>query len=52
MILCSDSEISIRLEISYQVRYVLEELDANIIKKSFYKIVRFFFFKISLIFLF
>ena len=39
MILSSDSDISIRIEFSYQVRFILECLDKTEITKNIIKIV-------------
>ena len=39
MILSSDSDISIRIEFSYQVRFILEILDQSGITKNIIKIV-------------
>lgn len=39
IILCSDPELPVRLEISYHIRYVIEEMDEASIKKHFIKIV-------------
>lgn len=39
MILSSDSDISIRIEFSYQVRFILELLDQSEISKNIIKIV-------------
>lgn len=39
IILSSDPEFTVRLEISYHIRYVIEELDEATIKKHFIKIV-------------
>ena len=40
MILSSDSEISIRIEFSYQIRFILHQLSAIEITKNIYKIVK------------
>jgi hypothetical protein len=41
MILSSDSDISIRKEFSYQIRYILEILEKSEINKNLIKIVKF-----------
>ena len=41
IILCSDPELPVRLEISYHIRFVLQELDEIAIKKYFIKIVKY-----------
>jgi len=40
MILSSDSDISIRIEFSYQIRFILEHLDQSEITKIIIKIVK------------
>jgi hypothetical protein len=42
LILTSDSDVCVRMEISYHIRFVFKELDEISIKKNFYKIVRIF----------
>ncbi len=44
MILSSDSDISIRKEFSYQIRFVLKILDQSEINKNLIKIVSLFLF--------
>lgn len=44
MILSSDSDISIRIEFSYQVRFILGYLEEIEISKNIIKIVIYFFF--------
>jgi hypothetical protein len=39
MILSSDSDLSIRIEFSYQVRFILKELDKSEVNKNLIKIV-------------
>lgn len=39
LILTGDSELAIRLEVAYQLRHILKEIDEGLIQKKFYKIL-------------